>query len=281
MKHDSEGEVNLLWTGGWDSTFRLLYLVFVEKRCVQPFYIVDTRRLSTLNELKAMHLIREEVAKKNPQLTDLIKPTIIVSIHDIKPDPDITAKFNRLREKHSIGSQYDWLARFAKQWRIPNLELCVNKGDHSYNLLSKCIPNLELRIERCEHASYTLANLLSTHVDNDSRIRQLDENNDVSIFSFFSFPLLKLSKKDMERIATEKGFSDMLEKTWFCQKPWFNRPCGICTPCDIAIKEGFGYRIPKISKLRRKLWIVIKCFKKKSTIVKFIMSCFLTFRSSC
>jgi len=60
MKYDDEGEVNLLWTGGWDSTFRLLYLVFVEKRRVQPYYIVDTERRSTLNELKTMHLIREK-----------------------------------------------------------------------------------------------------------------------------------------------------------------------------------------------------------------------------
>lgn len=61
---------------------------------------------STSNELKTMQVVREEVAKKNPQLADLMKPTIIVSVHDIKPDPDITAKFNRLREKIPLGSQY-------------------------------------------------------------------------------------------------------------------------------------------------------------------------------
>ncbi|MGB9693260.1 MAG: hypothetical protein ACPLYF_00285, partial [Fervidobacterium sp.] len=88
MVHISEAEVNLLWSGGWDSTFRLLYLVFVEKRCVQPFYVLDTERASVLNELKAMRVIREEIAKKNPPIADLIKPTIIVSVHDIKPDPD-------------------------------------------------------------------------------------------------------------------------------------------------------------------------------------------------
>jgi len=258
MKYNTEAEINLLWTGGWDSTFRLLYLVFVEKRCVQPFYIVDTVRISTLNELKAMHVIQKEVAKKNPQLADLIKPTIIVSVHDVKPDPDITAKFNRLREKHSIASQYEWLARFAKQRSIPNSKLCIHKSDHAYNLLSGCISNLELCIERSERAPNTLVNLLSKYTDDNSRIRQLNENDDVSIFSFFSFPLLKLSKNDMKRIAAEKGFLDILEKTWFCHKPWRNRPCGICVPCDIAIKEGFGYRMPKISKLRRKIWMVVR-----------------------
>lgn len=237
MKNSYDAEVNLLWTGGWDSTFRLLYLIFVEKRSVQPFYIIDTERPSTLHELRAMCVVRKKVAEKNPQLADLIKPTIIVSIHDIKPDPDITAKFNRLMEKlpAPIGPQYEWLARFAKQWKIPNLELCI---------------------EFSERAPNTLVNLLSKYLDGDSKMKLFDEADDASIFSFFNFPLLKLSKNDQKRIAAEKGFLDMLEKTWFCHNPWRNKPCGICGPCTLAIKEGFGYRVPKISRLRRKIWIV-------------------------
>ena len=95
-------------------------------------------------------------------------------------------------------------------------------------------------------------------MDNDSKIKQINEDDDVSIFSYFSFPLLQISKKDMKRIAAEKGFLDILEKTWFCHTPWHNRPCGTCTPCDLTIKEGFDYRIPKVSKLRRKIWIIIR-----------------------
>jgi len=72
--------------------------------------------------------------------------------------------------------------------KIPSLELCVHKGDHAYDLLSKHFP-----------------------IGNDSR-RYLNENDDVSIFSFFSFPILKLSKNDMKRIAVEKGFLNILEK---------------------------------------------------------------------
>ena len=32
----------LLWTGGWDSTFRLLSLLLREQREVQPYYILDS-----------------------------------------------------------------------------------------------------------------------------------------------------------------------------------------------------------------------------------------------
>lgn len=262
MSHNTDAEVNLFWTGGWDSTFRLLYLVFVEKKSVQPFYIADTGRPSTLHELRAMHVIKEEVAKRDPQLANLIKPTIIVSVHDIKPDPEITAKFNRLREKLHIGSQYDWLARFAKQWKIQNLELSIHKGDHTYDLLSKHITDFELCIEQSERAPNILKNLLSPYMNDNLKLKQFDENDDVSIFSFFRFPLLKLSKNDMKRIAAENGFLDILEKTWFCHKPWHGRPCGTCVPCNIAIKEGLSYRIPKISRFRRKIWIIIRHFVK-------------------
>src|SRR5690606_13578695 len=37
--------VNLLWTGGWDSTFRLLSLVVQQHRCVQPYYVLDDVKL--------------------------------------------------------------------------------------------------------------------------------------------------------------------------------------------------------------------------------------------
>jgi len=250
MKHGRDSEVNLLWSGGWDSTFRLLYLVFVEKRCVQPYYIIDFNRDSTLHELRAMHTVREWVVKKDPQLANLIKPTIIVSTDDIRPDPEIAAKFNRLNESlpKPIGPQYEFLARFAKQYNIPNLELCI---------------------ELSERAPNTLVNLLSRYINDGSEVKRFDEN-DASIFSFFSFPLLKTSKSDMKRIAAEKGFLDILEKTWFCHKPWHNKPCGICGPCELAIKE-LGYRVPKISRLRRKLWMFFRYTVKVAKNIKHLL----------
>jgi hypothetical protein len=233
MNYDSKAEINLLWTGGWDSTFRLLDLILIQKSTVQPFYIIDTGRPSTLNELKAMNSIREDIAKRNSQLANLIKPTVIVSIHDIKANYDVTTKFNRLKEKGHLGQQYEWLASFANQWNIPNLELCIHIDDYAYKFISEYL--LAIR-----------------------KTKQLDRNNDASIFSFFNFPLLKLSKVEMMKIAQEQGFSDIMEKTWFCHTPWRNKPCGICVPCNCTIKEGLGYRVPKLSRLRRKLWIFRK-----------------------
>ena len=49
----------LLWTGGWDSTFRLLYHVLIDKQPVQPIYFINPDRQSLREELKSMALIRK------------------------------------------------------------------------------------------------------------------------------------------------------------------------------------------------------------------------------
>ncbi len=52
--------VPLLWTGGWDSTFRLLHLVIVEGHAVQPYYMIDRLhyRPGVPEEQDAMRRIR-------------------------------------------------------------------------------------------------------------------------------------------------------------------------------------------------------------------------------
>ena len=56
---DQTEPINLFWTGGWDSTFRLLQLIIVFRKRVQPYYIIDTTRKSVQNEKQAINKIRE------------------------------------------------------------------------------------------------------------------------------------------------------------------------------------------------------------------------------
>lgn len=70
---------------------------------------------------------------------------------------------------------------------IQNLEICVHKGDHAYELLSKCVLNFESCIEQNENSPNTLVNMLSRYENNDSKIRQVYENDAISIFSSLVF----------------------------------------------------------------------------------------------
>ena len=39
-------------------------------------------------------------------------------------------------------------------------------------------------------------------------------------------------------------FKEIIEKTWFCHRPIFGRPCGRCGPCKDALNEGLNWRVP-------------------------------------
>ena len=56
-EQQSNKYVNIFWTGGWDSTFRVLQLLIAKKKTVQPFYINDPNRKSAEKELNAMKTV--------------------------------------------------------------------------------------------------------------------------------------------------------------------------------------------------------------------------------
>jgi 7-cyano-7-deazaguanine synthase len=107
--------INLLWTGGLDSTFRLCHLSHYAVT-VQPYYIKEKRK-SMKNEIRAMDKIRV-LLSKNYNKDFSILPTIYVDRDTIVADAEIEKSWNVLHEKYVIGSQYEYLARFAKQQNI-------------------------------------------------------------------------------------------------------------------------------------------------------------------
>ena len=46
--------IDIFWTGGMDSTYRVLELILIEEKKVCPHYIIDLSRASTLYEIKAI-----------------------------------------------------------------------------------------------------------------------------------------------------------------------------------------------------------------------------------
>lgn len=233
-------EVKLLWTGGWDSTFRLLGLVLADRRPVRPFYVLDTARRSSIVELNTMHRIRRSIAKMSEATAALVRPTTIASIHDVAPDAEITARYKRLKARLFLGEQYDWLARFVRQFDLQDLELCVHLDDKAHAFLE----NHVARADDCWVLKKDVA------------------DEDLTLFAPFRFPLLSLTKTDMHRTAAERGFLHIMNDTWFCFSPVRNRPCGVCNPCQYTIQEGMGYRIPRLGRVRHYLLPVTRPFRR-------------------
>ena len=94
--------VDLLWTGGWDSTFRLLDVVLRHHHPVQPWYVIDRERASTERELATMQTIRRALAERDAHAAALVRNSRFVERSSIHPDAALEALYAESR----LGSQY-------------------------------------------------------------------------------------------------------------------------------------------------------------------------------
>ena len=241
--------VHFLWTGGWDSTFRLLQLVIILKRTVQPYYIIDPDRKSTGHETRAMQEIKRQLLKKIPEVETLLLPTKYSEMGDIYQNIEITNAYARVRKRIPIGSQYEFLARFANQNKLKDLELSLEKGRGSLDqmriLFADLLDKILVKIDDSGAINYVM----------DEKYSGLDIFH---IFQYFRFPLRELDKVEMEIISKERGFYNIMEYTWFCHRPLKNNtPCGVCTPCTLTVKEGMAHRLPLSSMIRYYLRVIL------------------------
>jgi hypothetical protein len=213
MTDSSHGATHVLWTGGWDSTYRVLDLVLVEQRAVQPIYVADPRRRSTSRELAAISSIRTAVLARCPAAEGLLPQPEVVDRLAIPPDPEVTAAYERMTKIAHLGTQYEWLARLRRHRKLDGIELSIHNDDRA------------------------------AVFQRDVRSADFD-----LVLGGYGFPLLGLTKLDMQREAMAKGFADLMEMTWFCHGAG-KVPCGRCAPCRFSIKEGMGRRVPMTSRL--------------------------------
>ncbi len=253
-------QVNLLWTGGWDSTFQLLRLLLIYKCNVMPFYLIHEDRPSTGIEIKAMKDIKNYIIKKYPHTKKLFFPTQFYAVSDILPDSEITNAYHSILKESHIGSQYEWLARFCKEKEVKDMHLSVrNPFKSKENNLNVIFDNMLIKGEVNSQTVYRF----------DPKNRN---SNIFMIFKYFVLPIRMFTKVQMNEIVIEKGWKKFMDLTWFCQSPTKNKkPCGICVPCQQKIKSKLGWRIS----LRRR--IISFCYRKlfwpskaviRSTLIK-------------
>jgi hypothetical protein len=226
--------VDLLWTGGWDSTFQLLQLLLLHRREVVPHYLLDPTRPSTRTELEAMERIRDALFEQYPHTRQLLAPLQKFNVADLAPDARITDAFGRIVAGRFIGSQYEWLARFRNQQGIAQLELAAG---HRGGRIQGIIGPFVLQADGGGYRTYRLS-------------PEYRDTKEYLIFGGFSFPLFELGKRETADIARERGWLDIMSMTWFCHKPHGAEPCGCCNPCLYAVDEGFGWRIPRSSRIK-------------------------------
>ena len=224
-------KIFILWTGGWDSTFRIIELSRREVE-VQPIYVVDDARRSVSYEKKAIHDILELLKTKAETNADFL-PVIYINKIDIPKNADITKAYQLFKDEADMGSQHDWLARLACQY--PGMELCIEKalGDHA-------------PIRKSIHRH---GNLLNT---GDGYIVDKDTSSDELnlVLGNLKLPIFDKTELDMQRIIKEWGYEDVMSHIWFCHSPINGKPCGLCSPCTTKMTSKMEYLLPESAQKR-------------------------------
>ena len=217
--------MNVLWTGGWDSTFRVIQLYRLDAN-IQPIYVLDYNRASAKKELEVVNKLIDEIPLRFTESKGEILPLTVIKREEIPSDLFLKLIYKWLRYKVSLGSQYYWLACLAKNYSYQNLEVSFHKED-----LDKFFSKEQLieYIDPCLGLNWRV---------NPKKVEFFRRH----LFKNMTFPLITISKPEMKVIAEENNFINLMESTWFCHKSG-EKPCGNCNPCKQYIRDGFGYRL--------------------------------------
>jgi hypothetical protein len=212
----------IFWTGGLDSTFRLMELLRTGDGPVQPIYLYfrpKPPRLSSDLEIRTMNRLGAEIRASLPR-PDRLRPTLIRLRGDFALSPEIRRADVALQKQAHVGSQYRWLAQFCHDTGFPDasIEMCMPRHD----------PPSPLQCAIFE--------------DPSAPRPTLKPGPAATLFRYYRFPTLHRSKAEMLAEARAGGFAEILEKTWFCHSPLWGMPCGGCNPCRIARAERTGIR---------------------------------------
>lgn len=238
--------IDLLWTGGWDSTYRMAALSRMDL-AVQPIYCCDPGRDSIEIEKRAMERIWQALVDRETTRARFY-PIRYVDIGDIPPNEEITRAYREIGKTVRIGTQYEWLARLAVEYPGIELGIVATPGPPS----------------GCPAAIAAFGRLKT---ENGVKVADpLHSTNEcMLVFGNYSYPLIDISETDMLRNIREWGFEDIMRMIWFCHTPSGGRPCGMCSPCRQKMEGGMESLLPKAARNRYHAYMRVKrCFGEEA-----------------
>ncbi|WP_186826949.1 7-cyano-7-deazaguanine synthase [Shimia ponticola] len=204
---------------------------------VQPHYIVSDKRASLGHERAAMDAIRNEIARcLGASVAQRLLATIETPLDDIVVAQDIKDSFVELAERGTFGSQYPWLVAYARSLHDTVIEIGIEAPHGRETLICRTVGEA-MAAQKAHIPAGPFA-----------------DGTGAAVFSIFDFPIRALDKHDARRIAAERGWTSIMNRTHFCHRPRRSgEPCGRCGACVGTTNEGMGYRIPR--RVRLQNWL--------------------------
>ena len=243
---DKNGKIimNVMFTGGFDSTYRMLELSF-EDVIIQPYYIYNKNRKSRNIEVETIVSLLKMLRERETTKAE-IKDVLISDLDEYMPiSEDIIAGYNKVREQSVFGGQYPWLNQVGKT--LKGIQISTETLDE-VNSETRLIYTLHQR-DRLKYYENNPALCISQLTGKDI------PNEYYVMFSNLYFPenILHMSKRDMLKKFKEWDALDIAEATWVCHYPVKGQACGWCLPCVSAVDKTGMWRVQGASRRRYKL----------------------------
>ena len=228
-----QGPIAIFWTGGWDSTYRVIELSHHAVQ-VQPVYILDETRYSHERELDAIATMTKLLETRSETKAEFL-PLRVIRVEDIPEDEEMSRAAERLRKEFGLGIQHDWTARVAKEY--PGIELCIEKALTGYMPIRQCINK------------YVEGGLLETAhgymIDGESA------SEDVRlVLGGVTLPIFETTERQMLDAVKSLGCEDVMAHIWFCHRPIKGEPCGLCSPCHTKMDSDMEFLLPEKARER-------------------------------
>lgn len=228
--------VHILWTGGWDSTYRIVELSRMDLS-ILPIYCCDPDRESTPEEKKVMLKILQALSTR-PETKAHFYPIQYIDVSAIPENKEITDAHAILAADTGLGRQYEWLARLAHKY--PGLEIGTDRREQA--LPTGC------RATIMKHGGFTLDD--GVPVIN----RGMASEECKLVLGNFHFPLADITEQEMLENIRAWGYEDIMKLSWFCHAPMNGQPCGMCTPCRHKMENDMAFLLPEKAQQRYHLY---------------------------
>jgi hypothetical protein len=204
----------IFWTGGFDSTFAIIYFLYFSSTNIQPIYIIDEcvdntecdGRKNVSYEVNSMNKIRKTL--NNSRLL----PTLYVN--NIELSKDVMCKSKKAYIDGfgtRLQNQYSYIAQVCQNFNINGIVSIIKSPNDIWN--TKLLPQL--------------ININTSDV-------QITDNT--SLYYRLRFPFITYDKKDLLDTASKFGFDHILRMTWSCWYPQKNgSSCKKCHMCKERI----------------------------------------------
>jgi len=242
---EKKSVVFILWTAGWDSTYRLVELARLDVT-VQPVYVTEMGRPSEKKELEAQKAILAAL-QGHRDVKAVILPVLYIRQADIPVDERISAAYADIMKTVALGIQYETLAQCAAQF--PGIEI-GSEGGLAQNLRMTEAINLHGRLME----------------KNGVYVVDPERSDDIAMAAFGNFTFSIIDKTETQMLENVKawGFEDVMAHIWFCHDPIGGKPCGVCRACEVKMQSGLGFLLPPAAQRRYRFKMLLwKIFGKR------------------